>query len=455
MRKVLFALLAPLLFVIPSNAHALTFNPNNIISDRTFTDILGMNLNSVKAFLEGGFLANYRTTDFQGTQKTAAEIIYESALRYGVNPKVLIVLLQKEQSLITATNPTQKQLDWATGYAVCDSCPLDDPRIQRWKGFGKQVNSAAAQFIEGYFEDIENTGSVNGKYGPGIPVEVSGQTIIPENAATASLYAYTPHIAGNKLFATLWDQWFSIHYPEGSLIKSSDRPEVYVVKNGLKRHIASYSVLVSRFDENLISIIDQATIDNIPEGSPIKYPNYSLLLIDGGRFLIVDDTIRPFDSLEAFRSLGFQEEELVKAEYSDLTSYTYGDTITKYTQYPTGRLIQIIESGSYFYLQDQYRYFVHPDLLNMQFKRYPIYKAHADEVSGLRDGGFQTISDGYLVRTQDDARIYLISNGTKRWIHSEEAFSSFGWSLDKVLEVDSNLLDLIPEGEHIVLEEQI
>jgi hypothetical protein len=308
MRKYLFIILFASLALTPNTASAFTFNPNNIISDRVFTDERSMSLEGVKAFLSRGFLSEYKTTDFEGNTKSAAEIIHESALRYGISPKVLLVILQKEQSLITSKSPTQKQLDWATGYAVCDNCAMDDPRIQRWKGFGKQVNSAAAQFIQGYFEDIEEKGSVNGKYGPGIPVQVTGQTIIPENSATASLYAYTPHIAGNKLFASLWNQWFSVNHPEGTLIKSAERPEVYVIQDGVKRHITSYSVLVSRFDVGLITVIDQAVIDGIPDGSAIKYPNYSLLSVDGGRFLIVDNTIRPFESVEAFKKLGFQEE---------------------------------------------------------------------------------------------------------------------------------------------------
>lgn len=451
MRKHVIAFALATLALTPTSALALTFDPNNIISDRTFTDSNGMDLEGVKTFLnlKNGYLAEYKTTDFAGDTKSAAEIIYEASQRYGVNPKVLIVLLQKEQSLITASNPTQKQLDWATGYAVCDNCAMDDPRIQRWKGFGKQVNSAAAQFIEGYFADIEEKGSVNGKFGPGIPVNVTGQTIIPENAATASLYAYTPHIAGNKLFATLWDNWFSVNHPEGTLIKSAEQPTVYVIQNGVKRHITSYSVLVSRFDASLITIIDQGVINSIPEGNAIKYPNYSLLEVDGGRFLIVDDTIRPFDSIEAFKKLGFQEEELVKASYQDLESYEYGDTITKHTQYPTGRLVQVTESGSYFYVQDQYRYYVHPDLLKMQFRRYPVFKVKSEEIGDLRDGGLQHIADGYLVKSDLDPKVYLISGGEKRWISSESAFAAFGWTADKIITVSDDVLDLHTEGDQI------
>ncbi len=449
MKKYLFTLLFVAAGLFPRQAEAFSFNPNNIISDSTFVDRFSMNLDSVQSFLGRGFLSTYETFDFAGEKKSAAEIIYESSQRYGINPKVLLVLLQKEQSLITEQDPTEKQLDWATGYAVCDDCAMDDPRIARWKGFGKQVNSAAAQFIDGYLADIEEDGTAYGKYGPGVPLQVSGQTVIPENAATAALYAYTPHISGNKLFASLWDQWFSVNHPDGALMKSAERPEVYYIQNGTKRHITSYSVLVSRFDESLITIVSQSTIDSIPTGIAIQYPNYSLLMVNGGRFLIVDDTVRPFDSEESFRKFGFQEDELIDASYDDLEGYTYGDTITKYTQYPTGRLVKITESGSYYYLEDGYRFYLNPALLNMQFKRYPVYKVASTELTQLRDGGLMRMGNGYLVKAAESPDVYLMSDGKKRKIDSESAFAAFGWSASNIITVDAEFLNLHANGELI------
>ncbi|MEN9378840.1 MAG: hypothetical protein RJB15_518, partial [Pseudomonadota bacterium] len=51
--------------------------------------------------------------------------------------------LQKEQSLVTDDTPTQKQLDWAAGYGVCDACSMNDPSLQRFRGFAIQTRRAA------------------------------------------------------------------------------------------------------------------------------------------------------------------------------------------------------------------------------------------------------------------------------------------------------------------------
>ena len=117
--------------ISPSFARAATFNPNNIISDNDLVDSQTMSATRIQKFLQdkGSPLANYQINDPWGNLKTAAQIIFDASQYYIINPQFLLVLLQKEQSLITDPTPSQGQLDWATGYGVCDSCSKDDPAI--------------------------------------------------------------------------------------------------------------------------------------------------------------------------------------------------------------------------------------------------------------------------------------------------------------------------------------
>ncbi|MEK7508723.1 MAG: hypothetical protein AAB568_02610, partial [Patescibacteria group bacterium] len=101
------------------------FNPNFIISDNDMLNPNAMTLAEVQEFLAAkpGILANYKIFKPQiAMEQTAAEIIYQAAQTEGISPKVLLVLLQKEQSLVEDPTPTQYAFDWATGYAVCDGC---------------------------------------------------------------------------------------------------------------------------------------------------------------------------------------------------------------------------------------------------------------------------------------------------------------------------------------------
>ena len=73
---------------------------------------------------------------------TAAEVLYWVGQSCGINPQVLIVLVQKEQSLVTDEWPWPVQYQKATGYGCPDTAPCDE----QYYGFFNQVYSAARQF---------------------------------------------------------------------------------------------------------------------------------------------------------------------------------------------------------------------------------------------------------------------------------------------------------------------
>lgn len=197
------------------------FNRANVISNFQMFDYNSMTESQIQAFLveKDSYLANYKTLGWPincdtktGSDKSncqvmknmkASKIIYSAAQRYKVNPKYILVMLQKEQSLIGLKNPKQKRLDWACGYAVCDTCKLNDPAIQKYKGFGKQVDNGTG--IMRWYSDNSSYEFVKSS-GRSYPID--RQNIKFKNQATANLYTYTPHIAGNYTFWRVWQRYF-------------------------------------------------------------------------------------------------------------------------------------------------------------------------------------------------------------------------------------------------------
>lgn len=123
--------------------------------------------------------------------KSAAQIIWDVAQEYGINPQVLIVMLQKEQGLVTDNWPWAVQYQKAMGYACPDTAPCDT----QYYGFYNQVSSAAWQ-MKRY---IAYPNSYNFKAGVTRNILWSPNTacgsssVFIENAATAALYNYTPY----------------------------------------------------------------------------------------------------------------------------------------------------------------------------------------------------------------------------------------------------------------------
>ncbi|MEK7632317.1 MAG: hypothetical protein AAB473_00820 [Patescibacteria group bacterium] len=446
-----FAILAALAaLLLPSTSFA--FDPNYILSDEELTDSQAMDLNQIQAFLERGTLATYQSPDWEGRTRYAADILWRTAQDHNINPRFLLVLLQKEQSLVEDQDPTQKQYDWATGYAVCDDCSMNDGSLSRWQGFGKQVNSAAMQFTEGYMLDIAERGVTAGKYGPDLPVTIDGTTVTPENAATAAMYAYTPHLHGNSNFVAIWDKWFGKEYPSGTLLQAAGQDGVYRIEHGYRRPITSKAALTSRYNSALIITVSKTTLEQYPEGAPISLPNYSLVKDENGSIsLLVDDTMRHVESMEAFRQIGYSEDELVDITAAEVAQYTVGTPITASTQDPTGKVVKLTTNGAMFYLNNGIRQAIlDPAILTANFPTTTVENAAPVVIEQYREGSFLKLPDGTLVRSYENPAVYVVSEGKKMPITSEQTFLDYGYAWSNVIFVSDDVLNLHPTGDDLL-----
>lgn len=462
-------------FTLAKKTHAIEFDPNNIITDEEILDYKTMSLKDVQDFLKnrGGYLANYSCADADGDMKTAAQIIFEASTNnydcdeamnlsdnptdqekmlkcnpVRMNPQFILVLLQKEQSLIESASPRQSQLDWALGYG----CPDGVACYERWRGFGKQVNSAILQF----YDYIAHPKRYKYQVGQAYTVTNSGRepsTIIPMNLATAGLYNYTPHVYnGNYNFFNLWKRYFTRDYPNGSLLQSRSGGGVWLIQDGKKRPFQSRGALTSRFDINKIILVNQSIIDNYQLGDPIKFAQYSVVRMPKGSiYLIVDDKKRPFTSMEAFRKIGINPEEIIDATLADLSLYTDSEPITATTTYPTGALLQNSKTGGVYWVTDNTKAPVLDAVfLKTKFKYKAIHPMDPAKLDKYITVGPVLFGDGELLKSYDSPAVYVIDSGAKRPFLSGEIFEAMGYKWSNVINVSSKIIKLYPDSMPVI-----
>ena len=250
-------------YASPARLDGADFDPGRIIDDDIFTDTSTMSVEEIQRFLEDnvedGECDRYRENPFSETTSgpftclfefqenietnetnyglftedgapleleggsTAAEMIWQAAQDHQINPQVLLVLLQKEQSLITDNWPWLLQFLRATGYQCPDNASCDTQSAS----FYKQISKAAWQFrhyldyTEQYWYDIgQNRILYNPNTGCGY------QVVDIQNKATIALYLYTPYVPneaalnnlfgrgdacsayGNRNFWSYFHRWF-------------------------------------------------------------------------------------------------------------------------------------------------------------------------------------------------------------------------------------------------------
>ena len=154
---------------------------------------------------------------------SAAQIIYNEAHKYNINPQVLLVLLKKESYVWGDTWPLKWEYNSAMGYGCPDTAPCDTA----YYGFYNQVHMAAYQFDRYKQKNYEynyHPGMINNiYYSP--DYSCGTKQVYIENMATASLYIYTPYTPndaalanypgtsycgsyGNRNFFMYFSEWF-------------------------------------------------------------------------------------------------------------------------------------------------------------------------------------------------------------------------------------------------------
>lgn len=233
------------------------FDPGNIMSDLVMSDKSTMSVQQIQAFLDSKNACNntnvymaalypslsYNIKDgkfvcmakesFNG--ESAAQIIWQTAQDYSINPQVLIVLLEKEQGLVSDTWPNHRQYETATGFGCPDTAPCDT----QYFGLKNQLRLAA-----NLFRTVLNGGwsnyPVGNNYVQFNPNAGCGGTVVNiQNRATSALYRYTPYqpnasalaagygigdgcgAYGNRNFYALFTDWFGSTQKFDDVIKVS------------------------------------------------------------------------------------------------------------------------------------------------------------------------------------------------------------------------------------------
>jgi len=265
---VVVALITGLLsLVAPTAAHAASgsiVDGGYIISDEDFFDSDSMTAAQIQTFLDGKVTTCTATTGPTCLKSytadvaaraadqycsavpakpaaTAAEIIAIAGLACGISPKVILVMLQKEQGLVTSTAPTTTRYDKAMGQACPDTAACDPTQA----GFVNQVYRGARQ-LQVYTQTPTRWNYQAGRENTILwhPDASCGTSkVYIQNQATANLYIYTPYRAnvaalaagagtgdgcstyGNRNFHNYFQSWFAGGSSTAALVGSCPLPK--------------------------------------------------------------------------------------------------------------------------------------------------------------------------------------------------------------------------------------
>ena len=177
--------------------------------------------------------------------KTVAQLISEESVQHHINPRLILVMLQRESSAIFQTAPSsttrsawplfynydERMADCLNGVELsCNDIKYNKAdyayRAENYGGVGQQIAYATAQLrnLAGDGNPDNNTYCENS-----LVVSVDGNDITADDAGTCALYKYTPHTVSYdtaSAFYNRWHEWWG-GYPngEGFVIKNTISPD--------------------------------------------------------------------------------------------------------------------------------------------------------------------------------------------------------------------------------------
>ena len=421
------------------------FDPGLIISDSVFYDFGTMSAADIQRFLDGrvsscraganrpGCLKDYRLSTPGATGSpgrceslpakndiTAAELIYDVARACGINPRVILVKLQKEQGLVTSTDPSPRAYDFALGM----DCP-DDPSgcsaasagffWQLYKGVGQLnwYNNPA-----GSFTWLKPGRVISRPYYPNRP-SCGSQSFTLRNKATAALYYYTPYVPnaaalanlystgdscssyGNRNFWRFFSDWFGSPIGGGFLLKAS-KGDTFLIVDEVKYRIPDKVLLASLKPLGPVGVISRDYLDSfetVGDMSPL------IRSLASNQYSFVDDGKRVrFSSCEQVAAFGLDCEAAIGLTSTQVSALS-----------AAGEVTNVVEGG------DGERYFVEAGQLREILNDSSASEAGVavDAVAPIRLAalnyltvGQPVASNGSIVSNRETGELGVISEAT-------------------------------------------
>lgn len=492
------------------------FNPNKLIDDKVFSDTSTFaSAAAIQTWLEskGSILAN-KSPEFiaklrepvtnkalkelledpkasSTTPRTAAELIYDAAKSSGMNPQVILVTLNKEQSLITGRqNASEEQLQRALDFSMGFGCPDSQPCGAIYKGFYFQlfggVDSENNRYL-GAAKSLMKSFSTPGGRGPYFNGSISkvgdaitlpntvgnyegvqaNQTVVLGNSATAALYRYTPHVYnGNYNFWRFFKAWFgspnsgSDDKPvstNAELIKTSASSDVYIIENNRRYKVLPFVAKLRNIKISKAEKVTKKLMESYVNAGLYAVPDNNLIKVDSKYYVFINNQRRLITEAQ-IKSVGLNIKNSVTVDASEASAYSQGpdfvliDTTPPQTPAPTspsslgeGSVVKTTDKPDVYLLSSgklklfTYATFVQYDAAkNLQV-------VTPETLAKYQKEGLVLPKPGSLVKSFNSSVVYFYEDGKKKPMDAE-IFRNRGFSFSNVFELTDEVINALPVG---------
>lgn len=240
----------------------------------------------------------------------------------------------------------------------------------------------------------------------------------------------------------------AMRYPNKTLVRGADSPNVYLLESGNKRIFTS-GTLFERLGYKWSNIltVDSVELNWYPTCGTMVYPDGSLIRGVGTPivYLIVGGQKREITSAQLLYQLGYNFASVIEISQSDMSDYPTGLRAV----YPDGTLIKSAASPSVYRVKGgKKEEFTSLSIFTATGAKWVnVIETDQGELDLYPTIGTVKYPDGSLLRASNGDKIYVIKGGAGVWVRTAEEFTKAGYKWTNVLVVDSSELGIYVQGE--------
>lgn len=278
-----------------------------------------------------------------------------------------------------------------------------------------------------------------------------GDTI---TALSASDQARVVAINPNQL--ALFPEQNKTTLPDGTLVKSRSRNELFRIDGGKRQHITS-AKLFQRLGYSLanVQIISDRELLGYAKGDPIVFSDGTLLMSENTKkiYLVKNGERRHVLSQRAFTQNKFSMKNVITIPEYELEAYPSGGVVGL----PEGTVVSLSKKATapnYVILDGGRKIIPSWDMFKKWgFSTKKISIISKSDFNQYPDKGELPYPNGTVVRQEGGAELYLVYQGKKYWIETYETFKKLKLNLAKVIALKANAMDAYPLGGAITTPE--
>lgn len=437
-------------------------------------------------------VSNYGKSTIPSGAKSAAQLIYDAAQAYSINPKVLLVKLGTESAgpLTSDVWPLKSQYTYAMGAHCPDSGPGGSANCSTlYAGFSIQMREAAKllrDYLTGmdqpWWGCIENGKKVQCSWNrsngsdpgggykvPGAnnfilwnvrPSGCGGSTILLSNKATAALYTYTPYqpnnaalnnmygtgdrcsAYGNRNFWRVYNDWFGMTSTT-PFFRLNGSSRVYIEgANNSYYYVPGPSILEGYGYGKYFN-----HVKNVPSsyvsGKTLAGDLSLLARFEGDPvYAVGDGELFHFDSRSMLDKYGLSLGQESKLPAYIAESLPNSGTMKDILSQTNGSEVYLIEAGTKRHISGGRAY---ANLGNPTYISRP-YSRLTKQFANLIKDGPPILYDGTYVKSRDTNQYWIWNNSQAMLVDGDISTS---WNLTPGYTTSKALIEMLPKGSPI------